>query len=170
MTRLMSSMARTPAPALLATATLAAMSTNFQRANADPKAIDAGKPPRDLADTHKVLCLDDHPGAVCVLVPELSMDAAAKNAALKLLTGSTMNGRYVDEAAAKKLLADMMAGSEDAAVKKFSSGKHGTGKGTFKRFGIKKVGLGHGVTISHHRELGNTIGLKRRGMHLALDD
>lgn len=148
MTRLMSSMARTPAPALLATATLAAMSTNFQRANADPKAIDAGKPPRDLADTHKVLCLDDHPGAVCVLVPELSMDAAAKNAALKLLTGSTMNGRYVDDAAAKKLLADDMAGT----------------------LNIDQC-LGNGVAISHHREPHLIDGIvHRRGVHLALDD
>ncbi len=116
-------MARTPAPALLATATLAAMSTNFQWANAaDPKAIDAGKPPRDLADTYKSLDLAGHPGAVCVLVPpKVEIDAET---ALQILSGSTMNGRYIDYDAAKKLLADDRKAKSPGTFK----ARYGTGK------------------------------------------
>jgi hypothetical protein len=65
MTRLMSSMARTPAPALLATATLAALNYDSQApVTADPKAIAASTQalPRDLAETYKSLDLAGHPG------------------------------------------------------------------------------------------------------------
>lgn len=64
----------------------------------DPKATCFDKPPRDLSDVYT--------SAVCVEVPDFEINAAAKNAAMNLLEGSTMNGRYVDDAAAKKLLAD----------------------------------------------------------------
>jgi hypothetical protein len=148
MTRLMSSMARTPAPALLATATLAAL-------NYDSKAPVTGEPkstcfdaalPRDLSETYKSLDLAGHPGAVCVLVPKVEID---DETALRILSGSTMNGRYIDDDdAAKKLLADDMAGT----------------------LNIDQC-LGNGVAISHHREPHLIAGIvHRRGVHLALDD
>ncbi len=147
MTRLQTALPRACVPpGLLASASLAAMSTNFQRANADPKAIDAGKPPRDLADTYKSLNLAGHPGAVYVLVSDYTLNDAAMTTAMKLVVGSTMNGRYIDDAAAKKLLADDMAGT----------------------LNIDQC-LGNGVAISHHREPRRVAGIPRnRGEHVAV--
>ncbi len=98
--------------------------------------------------------------AVCVLVPKKT--EIDDDVALKLLTGSTMNGRYVDKAAAKKVLATTKTHADQGTAK-----KTGAGKGTPD---IKKVDLGHGMDISHHSEPRRSIGLRRRGQHLALDD
>lgn len=113
--------------------------------------------------SHSTIASTSPKPVVCVLVPKTKID---DDVTLKLLAGSTMNGRYVDEAAAKKLLANMKARDEGVAPKK----SIGAGKGTIARFDFKKVGLGGGMTISHHRAPQRSIGLKRRGEHLALDD
>lgn len=137
-------------------AALSTLNSSPHAAIADPKAIDAGKPPRDLTDTHKALDLEGYPSAVCVLVPKLSPDEMA--AALKILMGST-NGRYVDDATAKKLLADKKA--------------CGTGETSAKRFNIdtggNSYGLGKGVSISHHHEPRRIAGTPiNRGEHVAV--
>ncbi len=108
MTRLMSSMARTPATALLATATLVALNYDSKApVTGEPKStcFDAA-PPRDLSDTHNALNLEGYAGVACVKVPDYVLNDTAMTTAMKLLVGSTINGRYIDDDAAKKLLAD----------------------------------------------------------------
>ena len=113
-----------------------ALNSSPHAAIADPKAT--AVPPRDLSGTYVSLGLDDHPNAVCVLVPKVEID---DKAALRILTGSTMNGRYIDDATANKLLAD------DG----------------------NKAGLGKGVSISHHHEPRRVAGKPcNRGEHVAI--
>lgn len=108
--------------------------------------------------------------AVCVLVPELSLDdAAAKNAALTLLTGSTMNGRYVDEAAAKKLLAHMKSRDEGVDLNFTSSPLtcDTANKAPVRRF--SKLDVNSRLHVGHHHEPRRVAGVANvRGEHVAM--
>ncbi len=73
----------------------------------DPKVTVTGEPkstcfntapPRDLSDVYT--------GAVCVKVPDYTLNEAAMTTVMVLLTGSTMNGQPITEDGARKLLAD----------------------------------------------------------------
>lgn len=61
---------------------------------------------------------------------------------------------------------DKASAKNAGATKKVYGGEHDAAK----RIDGNKVSLGGGMTISHHRAPRRSIGLKRRGMHLALDD
>lgn len=59
---------------------------------------------------------------VAAPMPAVCVDAAAKNAALCPLAGSTMNSRSVNKAAAKKVLATTKAHAGQGAAKKTGAG------------------------------------------------
>lgn len=124
MTRLQTALPRAYAPPGLLASVAVVTALNSENPPTtmagDPKATAAGKPPRDLTDTHKALDLEGYPGAVCLVVPKLSPDEMT--AALKILMGST-NGRYVDDATAKKLLADKKAPGAKTFRVRWGAGK-----------------------------------------------
>lgn len=125
----------------------------------DPKATYFDKQPRDLTDVYT--------GAVCVLVPKVEID---DKAALAILTGSTMNGRYIDEVAAKKVLADKKVYDDDAValVDDMADKKaHGTGETSAKRFNLKAGNnwLHIGRHVEPRRIAGTPI---NRGEHVAV--
>lgn len=82
--------------------------------------------------------------AICVNVPDGPID---REVGMRILTGSTMNGRVLTEGDADKLLDDMKSGAQ-----------HYTAKN------------GTGLHVANHREARRLVGLKRHGRHLALDD
>lgn len=153
MTRLQTALPRAYAPPGLLASVAVATALNSENPPTtmagDPKATAAGKPPRDLTDTHKALELEGYPGAVCLVVPKLSPDEMT--VALKILMGST-NGRYVDDATANKLLAD------DGNKAGKSCDQDGVAK--------KRI---DGLTIGHHHEPRRVAGKPRnRGEHVAI--
>ncbi len=156
MTRLQTTLPRAYAPpGLLASAAVTTLNSNFQWANAaDQKAIDAGKPPRDLSSISSDL-MPDYTGAVCVLVPKLSPDemAAAKNRFnfdTCTIESATSGNSY-----------GLGIGVNDKGFGKSRTGRSATSRDI--------NGLGNGVTISHHREPHLFAGtVQRRGEHVAI--
>lgn len=152
MTRLQALSARAPASGLLASAILTVLDTNqspHRRQVHGPGITAAPKT------------------AVCVLVPPKA--EIVDDAAFKILAGSTMNGRYIDEAAANKMLVDKKARKEGVAPN-FTSGALACD--TASKAPVQcytKLGGNNRLHVGHHLEPRRVAGVPNiRGEHVAM--